>query len=161
MDEILKYLIDNDKINLIEIKQEIELKENKRYLEKHEYEIWQGKNGKWYTYLPDADKGRVQRQRNSRKEIEALIISYHKKQEENPTIDELFHEWLQRKIDNMEIEESTYTRYKVDFERCFAEFRKLKIKSVTEIDIEDFLKKCVHEKSMSRKPYSNLRTLMY
>ena len=83
MDEILKYLIDNDKIDLIEIKQEIELKENKRYLEKHEYEIWQGKNGKWYTYLPDADKGRVQRQRNSRKEIEALIISYHKKQEEN------------------------------------------------------------------------------
>lgn len=161
LNDLLKYLIDNDKINLIEIKQEIELKENKRFLEKHEYEIWQGKNGKWYTYLPDAEKSRVQRQRNSRKEIEALIISYYKKQEENPTIGELFHEWLQRKIDNTEIEESTYTRYKVDFERCFAEFRKLKIKSVTEIDIEDFLKKCVHEKSMSRKAYSNLRTLMY
>ena len=37
----------------------------------------------------------------------------------------------------------------------------MKIKSVTEIDIEDFLKKCVHEKSMSRKAYSNLRILMY
>ena len=33
LDDILKYLIENDKINLIEIKQEIELKENKRFLE--------------------------------------------------------------------------------------------------------------------------------
>lgn len=161
LDDILKYLIDNDKINLIEIKQEIELKENKRFLEQHRFDVWQGTNGKWYTYLPNETKGRVQRQRNSKKEIEDLIIAFYKKQEENPTIKKLFYEWLQRKIDNMEIEESTYTRYKVDFERCFTDFGKLKIKNITEIDIEDFLKKCVHEKAMSRKAYSNIRTLMY
>ena len=61
LDEILKYLIENDKINLIEIKQEIELKENKRFLEKHKFDVWQGNNGKWYTYLPDVTKVRIQR----------------------------------------------------------------------------------------------------
>lgn len=161
MDELLKYLIENDKINLIEIKQEIELNENKRLLKEHRFNIWQGKNGKWYTYLPDEKKGRVQRERNSRQDIEEMIISFYRKKEENPTIMELFYKWLHRKIENMEIEESTYTRYKIDFERCFSDFGKIKIRDVTEIDIEDFLKKCVHEKSMSRKAYSNIRTLMY
>lgn len=161
MDELLKYLIENDKINLIEIKQEIELNENKRLLKEHRFNIWQGKNGKWYTYLPDEKKGRVQRERNSRQDIEEMIISFYRKKEENPTIRELFYKWLHRKIENMEIEESTYTRYKIDFERCFSDFGKIKIRDVTEIDIEDFLKKCVHEKSMSRKAYSNIRTLMY
>lgn len=161
LDELLKYLIENDKINLIEIKQEIELNENKRLLKEHRFNIWQGKNGKWYTYLPDEKKGRVQRERNSRQDIEEMIISFYRKKEENPTIRELFYKWLHRKIENMEIEESTYTRYKIDFERCFSDFGKIKIRDVTEIDIEDFLKKCVHEKSMSRKAYSNIRTLMY
>lgn len=34
---------------------------NKReeYLIKHPYEIWEGKDGKWHTYLPDAKKGRI------------------------------------------------------------------------------------------------------
>ena len=59
LDDILKYLIENDKINLIEIKQEIELKENKRFLEQHRFDIWQGTNGKWYTYLPDEYRGSI------------------------------------------------------------------------------------------------------
>lgn len=161
LDELLKYLIENDKIDLLEVKKEIEMKENKRYLDEHAFNVWQGKNGKWYTYLPDESKGRVQRERNSRKEIDDLIISFYRKQEENPTVSGLFYEWMQRKIDNGEIEESTYTRYKIDFERCFKDFGKMKIRNITEIDIEDFLKRCVREKSMSRKAYSNIRTLMY
>ena len=59
MNDLLKYLIDNDKINLIEIKQEIELKENKRFLEQHRFDIRQGTNGKWYTYLPDEYRGSI------------------------------------------------------------------------------------------------------
>lgn len=161
MDDILKFLVESGKIDLEDIKNEIKLKENKRFLEEHKFKVWQGNNGKWYTYLPDEKKGRVQRVRNSRKDIEDLIISFYRKKEENPTIKTLFYEWLKRKIENMEIEESTYTRYKVDFERCFSDFGKMKIRDVNELDIEDFLKKCVHEKSMSRKAYSNIRTLMY
>lgn len=159
--EILKYLVQNDKINLEEIEAEIELRKNNDYLNKHEFNIWQGKNGKWYTYLPDEKKGRIQRERKTREEIEDLVISFYREKEENPIINDLFYEWLNRKLENNEIIESTYTRYKVDFERCKTDFMNKRIKSVDEIDIEDFLKKIVHEKKMSRKAYSNMRTLLY
>ena len=160
MDSLLKYLIENGKINLPEIINEMERKSEDNYIKQHRYNIWQGKNGKWYTYLPDEKKGRVQRERNSEDEIKKIIISYYKEREVNPTIKEVFYTWLGRKISNNEIEESTYTRYEVDFLRCFENFGERKIKNVTAIDIEDFLKSCVHEKNMSRKAYSNIRTLM-
>ena len=90
MDDILKFLVESGKIDLEDIKNEIKLKENKRFLEEHKFKVWQGNNGKWYTYLPDEKKGRVQRVRNSRKDIEDLIISFYRKKEENPTIKTLF-----------------------------------------------------------------------
>lgn len=163
MDELLKYLIENGKINLQEVDQEIKMKKREELLKQHNYDIWQGTNGKWYTYLPDKEKGRVQRERKSKVEIEKLVIAYYKEQEENPTIRELFYQWLDRRIDNKEIEESTYTRYVVDFERCFHinNFDKEKIKNVEEIDIEYFLKSCVQQKQMTKKAYSNIRTLVY
>ena len=51
------------------------MKENKRFLEQHRFDIWQGTNGKWYTYLPDEKKGRIQRQRNSKKESSGILAS--------------------------------------------------------------------------------------
>lgn len=71
----------------------------KELLEKHPYKIWKGKDGKWYTYLPDDKKGRVQRERNSQRGIEDVIIAYWKTQMENPTIQEIFQEWNDHRLE--------------------------------------------------------------
>lgn len=162
MDEILKYLVESGKIDLKDVEEQIKLKKDREYLEQHQYRIWQGKNGKWYTYLPDKEKGRVQKERKTRYDIEEIVISYYKELEENPTVKDLFYEWINRKIEMQEIEAATYTRYETDFKRCFTTgFSKIKIKDLDELDIEEFMKNAVHEKKMSRKAYSNLRTIMY
>lgn len=161
MDDMLKYLIESGKVDIEELKLEMQMNERKKFLDQHIFKIWQGTNGKWYTYLPDNTKGRVQKQRNTRKEIEDLVIKYYREEEENPTIKDIFNKWIDRKINNQEIEESTYTRYKNDFDRCFGNFGKRKIRNITELDIEDFLKSCVREKQMTRKAYANVRTLIY
>lgn len=158
---MLKYLIESGKVDIEELKLEMQMNERKKFLDQHIFKIWQGTNGKWYTYLPDNVKGRVQKQRNTRKEIEDLVIKYYREEEENPTIKDIFNRWIDRKINNQEIEESTYTRYKNDFDRCFGNFGKRKIRNITELDIEDFLKSCVREKQMTRKAYANVRTLIY
>lgn len=158
---ILQYLLKNDMIDLQNIIQSEEMLKKKEILDNHPYKIWQGKNQKWYTYLPDEEKGRVQKQKTNRGELEDLIVQFYRSKEEDPTIKTLFYEWLDKRIKNQEIEESTYTRYKIDFERLFKEFGRQKIKKVTEADIEDFIKSTVHEKHLTHKAYSNLRTLMY
>lgn len=49
-------------------------------LEKHPYAVWKGKNGFWYTYLPNStkSKGRELKKRKQEDDIYDLIISYYK-----------------------------------------------------------------------------------
>lgn len=161
MDKTLIKLYKDGKISLSEIEEILEMEERKEILENHPFKIWQGNNGKWYTYLPDEKKGRIQKERTTKANIENLIIDYYKEKQENPTIKELFDEWINNKLKNGEIIKATYTRYIVDFERCFSEFGKRHIQDVTELDIENFLKSEIHSKHMTQKAYSNIRTLMY
>ena len=71
--EMCKFAIDNGIIDVASIQELMKENERKKYLEKHSYKIWQGKNNIWYTYLPDDKKGRVQRQRTNQKDIEDLL----------------------------------------------------------------------------------------
>ena len=57
--EILKYAVQNDMIDMDIIRLQIEMDERKQLLARHMYDIWQGKDNKFYTYLPDEKKGRV------------------------------------------------------------------------------------------------------
>ena len=55
--DILKFAVENGIIDADAIRKQIEMKEREQLLAKHTYEIWKGKNNKWYTYLPDKEKG--------------------------------------------------------------------------------------------------------
>ena len=47
------------------------------YLKKHRYEIYQGKDGKWYTYLPDKDRGRRKIKRNTYDLVVDAVVEYY------------------------------------------------------------------------------------
>lgn len=51
-DELLKYAVEHDMIDLSYVQEQIKMNRRRELLEKHLYKIWEGKNGKWYTYLP-------------------------------------------------------------------------------------------------------------
>ena len=157
----MKYAVENGIIDLEHVQEEIEMKEREKILEEHPYKIWQGKDGEWHTYLPDEEKGRVQRHRRTEKEIQNLIVKYWKEQRENPTIKELYEEWSTKKLERKEIVISTKNRYDRQFKESMTEFGKLKIKSVQPCDIEDFILDAIHEHQLTVKGYSNLRTLIY
>lgn len=42
-----------------------------------QYKIWEGKDGKWYTYLPDEKKGRVLKKRTSEHAIIEMVIEFY------------------------------------------------------------------------------------
>ena len=52
-DELLKYAVENGMIDLSYVQEVIEMKKRKELLEKHRFKIWEGKVGRWYTFLPD------------------------------------------------------------------------------------------------------------
>ena len=54
--EILQYMVDNGIIDLQYIREQKEMAKRAELLEKHPYEIWEGSDNYWHTYLPDAEK---------------------------------------------------------------------------------------------------------
>lgn len=159
--DLLKYAIENGMIDTALVQEKIEMQKRKEVLEKHPYKIWEGKDGKWYTYLPDKTKGRVLKKRNLQEDIENVVIKYWKQEEENPTVENVFYEWLETKVLREEVSKSTKDRYKRQYKQCFAEFGKRKLKSLTEYDVESFMLDSIHIYNLTAKGFSNLRTLVF
>ena len=57
--ELLKYAVENGMIDTALVQEKIEMQKREELLNKHPYKIYQGKDGKWYTYLPDKKNGRI------------------------------------------------------------------------------------------------------
>lgn len=159
MNELLKYALENGMIDLQHIQKELIMKKNNELLAKHQYSIWQGKDGKYYTYLPHETKGRILKKRNTQKEIEQIVIDYQKQQLEDPTIEEVFDEWNDRKLELKKIVPSTHSRNQRIFNKHYCEIRKKRIGTVTPEYLEEFLKKQIPRYQLTAKAFSNLKTI--
>lgn len=111
--------MENNIIDISYVQEKIEMAKRKELLEKHSYEIWQGKDDAWYTYFPDKEKVRKLKRRTSKKRLENDIIAYYAAIEENPYIDDLFNKWNDERYKNDEIGKNSYTKYGNDFKRFF------------------------------------------
>jgi integrase len=160
--EILRFAIKNGKLDLSSVQLDMDKEEREYYLSLHRYERWQGKNGKWYTYIPEKE-GRVLKKRNSEEDILNLIVSFYKSQKEEPTISDMFKDWVNIKLESGEIGRGTFDRYTNDYIRFFkgTSFERMKVKDITVDDLEDFIKKTIMEHKLTRKAFANCRILIY
>ena len=157
--ELLKYAIENGMIDLSYVQEQIEMNKRKELLEKHPYKIWEGKDGKWYTYLPDEKKGRILKKKTTQKAIEDTVIEYWKTQAENPTIKEVFEEWNDRRLMLDKISNATHLRNKQIFNRHYKSFGMRRIKNVSLEDFEEFLEEQIPQFQLTAKAFSNLKTV--
>ncbi len=164
--DALKFAMENGMIDINTIHKQIEMNERKKYLEMHKYEIWEGKNGLWYTYLPDDKKGRRLAKRASKDVIENAIISHYKQYEKEITIKSTFDLWINEKLEYREIEKQSYDRYHIDFDRFFVNnkvfphFSDKRIKYIDSEILEKFIKKTIAEMELTEKAYSGMRILI-
>ena len=144
-------------INTKDVQEQVFAMQKKELLNKHPYSIWESKDGKWHTYLPDEKKGRVPRRRNTQKEIEDLIIDYWKKLEEKPkTFDEVYYSW--RKKYDLSLGHNSIAKYNTDYKRYFqeTEFSKMSITSITEEDVKVFMLSTVKRLKLCKKACKTL-----
>lgn len=160
MDIDLKYLIDSGIIDVPNIQSILEMKKRQELLDNHPYKIWCGSNGKWYTYLPDEEKGRILKKKSTRKDIEDVIIQYQESVMSNPTIDDLFTEWNDHRRDIGRIAKSSHTRLRQVYDRHFKDFGKRRIANVKENEWIDFLEAQVFEHNLSSKAFASLKSVV-
>ncbi|MCC8081080.1 MAG: tyrosine-type recombinase/integrase [Lachnospiraceae bacterium] len=86
-----------------------------------------------------------------------MIVEYWKDKTENPTIQEVFTEWNDRRLELKKISPATHTRNKQIFNRHFRMFGERKIKSLSMEDFIEFLEEQIPEFDLTAKGYANLK----
>ncbi len=159
--EILQFIINNGMIDISDVQNSIEAMKKEELLKQHPYEIWQSKDGKWYTYLPAQGGGRVLKKRKSKKDLESIIFDYYKNKKEI-LLKDIFQEWSSQKIEYGEIQKQTFDRYTTDFHRFFDDsfIAKKDIRKITEDDLELFIRETIRNKRLTNKAYCGLRLLI-
>jgi len=157
---MLQYAISHDMIDLSSMQQKVEMKKREYYLSLHPNNIWQGKNGKWYTHLDDSN--RTLKKKNSKEEIEDSVCEFYKNLEEEPTLKEVYLDWIDCKLKSTEICQGTYDRYENDYKRFFvgSDIENRKIRSIMDDELEMFIKESIVKNELSQKGYAGLRTLV-
>ena len=153
----------SDKINLEDVKVQLDMKNKKRYLEKHKYKIWQAKNGSWYTYLPDENGNLKQKRNKSLDKLNDQICSHYKELESHPTFRPVYQEWIAEKEECGEILKSTITRYNNAFNKFFPKnepFCSIKLCDMTDGDLEKFIKRTIKKFSLTKKAYSAMTLIL-
>lgn len=159
--EILQLYSCDDKIDIADIEAIQDMQERKNLLEQHDHKIWE-KEGRYFTYLPDKTKERGVKlcKRKTREELEDAIVNFYKDYVEDPTIEEVFTEWNDKRLESKNIVEATHLRNKQCFNRYFSEFGKKSIKKVRPIEFQDFLEEQISKYSLSPRGFSNLKSIV-
>ena len=168
--DILRYAIENDIISIDTMLNDMETMERNKLLALHPYAITETvdkKTGKtlYCTYLPNEKKGkRTYKRRQTRKELEDLLVAFYKEQEEKIYLSTVYHEWIEKKLKERDIKQETYDRYNDNFERFFVNYKhpitKKQFKYITEDDLENYIRSVIRDLHLTHKAYEGCRTLI-
>ena len=158
--EDIAFCLERGIIDIPDIQSIIEMEKHKKLIENHPYKPWQGKNGNWYVYLPDEKKGRILKKRATKEGIEDVICDYQLILIENPTLEEIFNEWNDRRRDFKKITKSSHSRMRQTFKRHFQESGKKRIRNVSELEIIEFLEEQIPKYHLTSRSFGSLKTIM-
>lgn len=162
--DYLKFAMENGMVDLSGIQEKMIMAKKKELLKKHPYKVWRGTDGKWRTYFPDETKPQNRRmvKKKTEAEIQDVIVEYWKEELENPTVREVYHEWIQQKVEYGDIQKGSADRYDTDFIRFFEKsgFAKKRIKEVGERELKDFIRRQISANKLTAKAYAGMRILV-
>ena len=154
-------------LSLTDIQEQVDMNK-KQVLDLHKkmYNYWQGKNGKWYSYLPkegvEPPKGKQIESVNEEK-LNNKIIEYYTNEESRqkqkkacPTFLEVYYMW--RSLKDLELTDNSIYKYNTDCKRFFedTDFGNMPINQITENTIRLFLLQTVKELKLCKKSCSKL-----
>lgn len=163
----LSFAISEGIIDIEQICRAYNVKKKQEYLSLHPNAIYQGKDGKYYTYVGEGRKDRRKVKRTTREALEDYLADYYSAKENDPTISEVFNKWIYWKYnENREISQQTYTKYQNEFKRfflnnkCAADICNKPLRNITERELDDFLRLTISDMKLTRKAYSGLKIIL-
>ena len=162
----MRYVLDNNIIDLSYVQEKIEMTKRKELLEKHPHKIWMGKDGYWHSYLYDETKVKNRRpiKKKRLEDLEDVIIDhYNRKQKENHkdnidvTLKDIYPEWLKYK--GLHTKASSYIkRLTTDWKKYYVgtSIVDIPISSFTKSSLDIWAHSMVKNLDLTKKQYMNM-----
>ena len=136
-------------IDVEDVAEKVERMNRERILANHT--IWQGKNGYWYVKL----NGKLIK-KNTKEKVEDSIIA--KYELADPSVKGMFNQFLKHKRNHLQ--DMSIKRYEVIFRSYLKPIANIKVKDITEWEIEKVLNDILHN-GVKAKEFSNIRTVLF
>lgn len=159
--ERLRFIIDNGMKDIGDVQNSMETMKREELLKKHPYKTWQGKDGKWYTYLPDELKkdGRRLIKRTTEECIHIMLVKYYEKQEkvQKVTFKYAYDGWLEAHSISFS-SDNTLVKYETDYKPFFKgrDIESIDIKLFNEENVKRFIVSLCKEKQLAPKACKTL-----
>ena len=109
-EQILSFLVADGRIDLDDVATQMQKKRRKEVLDSHPYDIYQGSDGRWRTYVKDEENpyGRKLIVKTSREKLEDTLIKHYLEQAEDgklqkATMASLLEDWFSYKGLHVEV----------------------------------------------------------
>lgn len=171
MDEnVLNYAISHGIIDLDIIRERMLKEEREKYLNKHKYKIFQDKDGRWKTTLPNkkCKNGRKLIAKKNKDDLENSIVEYYMELEKNPhqidadiTLEELYPIWLESRL--LEVNSvCTAKKNDQDWKRYYkgTEITKIPMRLLTANSLRDWAHEMINEYHLNKKAYYNMTVII-
>ena len=169
--ELLKFAIENGMLDTALVQEKIEMQKRKEILDKHPYTIWQGKDDKWRTYIPDENKGRKLVKRNTQQAIEEYVIKYWESNSEEETqkrvakeisLKKIFPDWLNYK--QLHTDSTSYTKkITADWKKFYAsqpDFINMPLQKMTNLFLDEWAHGMIKKFDLTKKAYYNMTMIL-
>lgn len=166
-DEKMAFLEKNGMINSRDVEEMMRKARKEQILKEHPYKIYQGKDGRWRTHLPDDDKdeGRKLIVKTSRGDLEKLVIDHYVATHEEEirrsyTLEDLYPEWMEYK--SLHVADNTANRVTKDWNKYYKNdpIVKKPIVSLTMLELDTWVHRKLKNYPMNNHQYGNFSLII-
>lgn len=170
----MNYAISHGIININAVRENVMEEQKQHYLSMHKYKIFQDKDGRWKTTLPDETRNNGRRliAKSKLEDLNDIVAEFYKKQEEiknNPilrfsediTLEELYPIWLESRI--LEAKNiRTVKRNHQEWNRYYKDTAIVKIpmRRLTVNELKDWAHKLITDNDINKRDYYDMTLIM-
>lgn len=165
----MNYAISKGIINLDDVRNSMNENKKNEILEKHKYKIFQDKDGRWKTTLPDESKknGRRLIAKSTLEKLEQEIILFYKdknskpRYDDNLNLEDVYALWIDARRLSVS-STGTLKRNIVDWKKYYEndDIISVPLKNLTKQDLTNWAHKKIDEFSLNKKQYYNMITII-
>lgn len=166
--EMLKYALTRGMIDLNAVQEQMINEQKQHYLGQHKYKIFQDKDGRWKTTLPNKDKRRLVAKKNL-EDLENTIVEFYKdfdfetntpRLSKDITLEELYPIWLQSRL--LESKMVTVKRNDQEWRRYYqgTNITKIPMRLLTINQLKDWAHDLINKNEFNKRDYYDMALII-